>query len=108
MRSLGIDHGEKRIGVAVSDPTGTLASPLTILAHASKTRDAARVLELAAAHDIGLIVVGQSTNESGQPNLAGRRAFRFAETLRSTTSIPVILWDESLSTQDARTLRARA
>jgi putative Holliday junction resolvase len=108
MRSLGIDHGEKRIGVAVSDPTGTLARPLTILAHASKAEDAARVLELASAHGVGLIVVGQSRDEAGEPNLAGRRALRFAESLKSATSIPVILWDESLSTQDARAMRAQA
>jgi putative Holliday junction resolvase len=105
MRSLGIDHGEKRIGIAVSDPTGSLARPLTILAHVSRTQDAARVLELASAHEVGLIVVGQSANEAGKPNLAGRRALRFAEFLKSTTSIPVVLWDESLSTQDARAMR---
>ena len=107
MRSLGIDHGEKRIGIAVSDPTGTLARPLTILAHTSQTQDAAQVLGLASAHGVELIVVGQSTNEAGQLNLAGRRAHGFAEFLRSTTSIPVILWDESLSTQDARAMRVK-
>jgi putative Holliday junction resolvase len=108
MRSIGIDHGEKRIGVAVSDPTGTLARPLTVLAHASKSADASRVLELAALHAVGLIVIGQSTDEAGRPNLAGRRALRFAEFLREATEIPVIMWDESLSTQDARAVRIRA
>jgi putative Holliday junction resolvase len=105
MRSLGIDHGEKRIGIAVTDPTGTLARPLTIVLHSSKTNDIARILELATAHAVDLIVVGQSTDEAGRPNLAGRRALRFAESLRAATGIPVILWDESLSTQDARATR---
>jgi putative Holliday junction resolvase len=105
---MGIDHGEKRIGIAVSDPTGTLARPLTILAHSSKSADAARVLELAAAHGVGLIVIGQSKDEAGVPNLAGRRALHFAEFLRGATNIPVIMWDESLSTQDARAARIRA
>jgi len=108
MRVLGIDHGEKRIGISVSDPTGSLARPLTILAHVSKTADVARVLEIAGAQGVGLIVVGESTNEAGEPNLAGRRALHFAELLKSATSVPVILWDESLSTQDARALRIRA
>jgi putative Holliday junction resolvase len=108
MRSLGIDHGEKRIGIAVSDATGTLARPLTILVHVSKPADVARVLEIVEAHGVGLIVVGQSTNEAGEPNLAGRRALHFAERLKSATTIPVMLWDESLSTQDARAMRIRA
>jgi putative Holliday junction resolvase len=67
--------------------------------------DAAQVASLAAENDAGLIVIGQSFDEEGLPNLAGRRAARFAETLKEQTQIPVILWDESFSTQDARATR---
>jgi len=102
---LAIDHGEKRIGVAISDPTSTLARPLTILEHVTRTADARHVLELAAKHQATVIVVGKSTDEEGAPNLAGRRAVRFAEMLRVMTQLPIILWDESLSTQDAREWR---
>jgi putative Holliday junction resolvase len=102
MRILAVDHGEKRIGLAISDPTGTLASPLTVLKHVSRLLDAAQVATLAAENDAGLIVVGQSFDEDGNPNLAGRRAAKFAEALREQTPIPVELFDESFSTQDAR------
>jgi putative Holliday junction resolvase len=105
MRILAVDHGEKRIGLALSDPTGTIASPLTVIKHVSRLLDAAQVAELASQHGAGLIVIGQSFDEEGQPNLAGRRAAKFAETLREQTSIPVVVWDESFSTQTARLAR---
>jgi putative Holliday junction resolvase len=105
MRILAVDHGEKRIGLAVSDPTATIASPLRVVKHSSRLLDAAQVANLAAENDAGLIVIGQSFDEEGLPNLAGRRAARFAEALKEQTHIPVILWDESFSTQDARATR---
>jgi putative holliday junction resolvase len=103
MRILAVDHGEKRIGLAISDPTGTLVSPLTVIKHVSRLMDAAQVANLAAENEVGLIVIGQSFDEEGEPNLAGRRAAKFAEALREQTRIPVELFDESFSTQDART-----
>jgi putative Holliday junction resolvase len=105
MRILAVDHGEKRIGLALSDSTGMFASPLKVIEHVSRLVDAAQVTELAVQNQAGLIIVGQSFDEEGQPNLAGRRAARFAEALRTQTDIPVSLWDESFSTQDARATR---
>jgi putative Holliday junction resolvase len=105
MRILAVDHGEKRLGLAISNPTATIASPLSVIKHVSRLLDAAQVANLATENDAGLIVVGQSLDEEGTPNLAGRRAARFAEALKEQTQIPVILWDESLSTQDARAAR---
>lgn len=105
MRILAVDHGEKRIGLALSDPTGTIASPLTVIKHVSRLLDAAQVAGLAMQHEAGLIVVGQSFDEEGHPNLAGRRAAKFAEAMQEQTSIPIVLWDESFSTQDARAAR---
>ncbi len=102
MRILAVDHGEKRIGLALSDPTATLASPLTVIKHVSRLMDAAQVANLAAENGVGLIVIGQSFDEEGNPNLAGRRAAKFAEALSEQTHIPVELFDESFSTQDAR------
>jgi len=103
MRILAVDHGEKRIGLALSDPTGTLASPLTVIKHVSRLMDAAQVANLASENEVGLIVVGQSFDEEGEPNLAGRRAAKFADALKEQIQIPVELFDESFSTQDART-----
>jgi len=105
MRVLAIDHGEKRIGLAISDPTGTIANPLTVIKHVSRAIDAAQVATIASEQDAGLIVVGQSFDEDGQPNLAGRRAARFAEALQSQTEVPIQMWDESFSTQRARAAR---
>jgi putative Holliday junction resolvase len=105
MRILAVDHGEKRIGLAISDSTGTIANPLTVIQHVSRAIDAAQVAALAAEHGAGMIIVGQSFDEDGQPNLAGRRAARFTEALHEQTDLPVKLWDESFSTQKARAAR---
>ncbi len=102
MKILAVDHGEKRIGLALSDPTGTLASPLTVIKHASRLLDAAEVANLAHEHEVELIIVGQSLDEEGKPNLAGRRAAKFAAALKEQARIPVELFDEAFSTQDAR------
>jgi putative Holliday junction resolvase len=105
MRTLAVDHGEKRIGLAISDPTGTIASPLNVIKHVSRLIDAAQVAEIATQHAIELIVIGQSFDEEGNPNLAGRRAGKFAKALKEQTNIPIELFDESFSTQDARATR---
>ena len=105
MRILAVDHGEKRLGLALSDPTATIASPLKVIEHVSRTIDAAQVANLASENGVGLIVIGQSFDDEGNPNLAGRRAAKFADALKQQTPIPVVLWDESFSTQDARSTR---
>lgn len=105
MRVLAVDHGQKNLGLALSDETGSLARPLGVLAHISKMVDAAQVAERAKVMDVGLIIVGISYDEAGEPNAAGRRAMNFAEILRQQTDLPVELWDESLTTQDARAAR---
>ncbi|GAB4538641.1 MAG: Holliday junction resolvase RuvX [Anaerolineales bacterium] len=107
MRILCIDHGEKRIGVALSDETATIASPLAVIEHTSRTADAAQAAQLAAQHGAGRIIIGQSFDEDGFPNPAGRRAARFAEALQAQTDLPIELWDESFSTQDARAARVQ-
>jgi putative Holliday junction resolvase len=105
MRILAVDHGQKNLGLALSDETGMLARPLDILAHVSKLVDAAQVAGIAGTHGAGLIIVGVSYDEAGAPNQAGRRAMNFAEILREQTNLSVELWDESLTTQDARAAR---
>lgn len=105
MRILAVDHGEKRIGLALSDPTATIASTFKVIKHVSRVMDAAQVANLAAENEVALIVIGQSYDEEGNPNLAGRRAAKFAEALKEQTQIPIVLWDESFSTQDARATR---
>jgi putative holliday junction resolvase len=105
MRILAVDPGSKRIGLALSDPTGTIANPLTVLQHVARLVDAAAVADMATSHQAGLIVVGESFDEAGNPSFEGRRAIRFAEALKTQTTIPVVLWDESFTTQNARHAR---
>jgi putative Holliday junction resolvase len=105
MRILAVDHGEKRLGLAISDPTGTIANPLSVIQHVSRAIDAAQVATIASEQETGMIVIGQSFDENGQPNPAGRRAARFAEALQDQTDIPIQMWDESFSTQKARAAR---
>jgi putative holliday junction resolvase len=105
MRILAVDPGSKRIGLAISDPTGTIANPLTVIMHVARLVDAAAVAEIAASRSAGLILIGQSFDDDGNPSFEGRRSMRFAEALKTQTSIPVELWDEAFTTQDARQAR---
>lgn len=101
-RILAVDPGEKRIGIALSDPTGTIANPLTVIQHASRIVDAATIAALAGEHQAEQIVIGQNLDDEGQPTLHGRSAARLAEAVRLQTTLPVILWDETGSTAAAR------
>jgi putative Holliday junction resolvase len=105
MRTLSVDPGDKRLGIALSDPTGTIANPLTVLQHVSRAVDAATIAQLAHEHEAGCIVVGQALDDEGRPNPQGKRAYRLAAAIRTQTDLPVILWDESGSTQAARLAR---
>jgi len=104
-RILAVDPGDKRIGVAVSDPTGTIARPLRVIAHSARMVDAAQIAALAADEEAVGIVVGQAMDDEGLPSPEGRKAARLAEAIRSQTNLPVSLWDESFSTQTARQTR---
>ena len=102
MRILAVDPGSQNIGIALSDPTGTIASPLTIIKHISRAVNAGAIVGFADKHEVGKIVVGQSLDEDGGPTFEGRRAARLAAEIQSLCDIPVKLWDESLSTVEAR------
>jgi putative holliday junction resolvase len=105
MRILAIDPGEKRIGLALSDPTGTIASPLMVLGHTSRPVDATAIADLALQYQVELIVVGHSLDDDGSSTPLSRRATRLAEAIRLRCDIPIKMWDESFSTQEARQAR---
>ena len=105
MRILAIDPGEKHLGVAISDPNGIIASPLTILNHIARAVDAAAIAQLADEHQVELILVGQALDDEGMPTTQSRRAARLVEAIRLQTNLPVKMWDESGSTQAARQAR---
>jgi putative Holliday junction resolvase len=104
-RVLAVDPGTVNLGLAISDPSGTIANPLTVLRHISRPVDAAQIAALAAEHGAGLIVVGQALDEENRPTPQSRRSARLAVAIREQTSLPVVLWDESGSTRAARRAR---
>ncbi len=107
MRIVALDIGERRIGVAVSDVSGTLARPLGVLRPAGLDVDALDVVSnevarLAAEEDgLGGIVVGLPRRLDGTPTDMTPRVERFARQLREKTSLPVMLQDERLSSREA-------
>ena len=103
MKILAVDPGDKRIGVAISDPTGTIANPLVVIKHVSRPIDAGIIAQLAHENQVNLIIVGQSLDIEGNPTPQGRRAKRLADAIGEQTHLPIKLWDEFGSTQAART-----
>lgn len=101
MRILAVDPGAKKIGLALSDPDGIAARPLTTLDHVSCSADAARIVALAVEHQAEMILIGQPLDLSAQPGPAARHSLRLAAAIRELTPLPVRLHDESLSTQIA-------
>ncbi len=101
MRVLAVDPGAKRLGLAISDPTGTIANPMKVLKHVSRRDDAAEIVRIAAREGAGRIIIGQAINSEGEPTFEGRRAARLAGAVRAATNIPVELWDESETTKQA-------
>lgn len=103
MRYLGLDVGEVRIGVAVSDATGMIARPLTTVSSAGLEADVDAVVALAAREAASGIVVGHPIGLQGQRGASVRMAEAFAEALRAAApSTPVTLWDERFTTKTAQ------
>jgi putative Holliday junction resolvase len=105
MRVLAIDPGSNNIGLAISDPSGTIANPLSVIKHESRAKDTESIAGLVAEHEVGLVIVGSSINEEGLPTYEGRKAQRFARELTEKVDVPVKLWSEDFSTQIARMTR---
>jgi putative Holliday junction resolvase len=104
---LGVDPGQSHIGLAVSDETGLIARTLETLRHTARAGDAARIVAAAVAQAAEVIVVGCALNSDGRPGPQARHAEKLAEALRQRTALPVVLHDESYSSQEAATaLRA--
>jgi putative Holliday junction resolvase len=99
---LGVDLGERRIGLAVTDALGVTARPLGAIEHRSLADDVLRVEEAAQRQGASRIVVGLPLNLDGTAGPAARRARRFANALRRRSSREVVLWDERLTTVEAQ------
>lgn len=100
-RVLGIDHGARRIGVAVSDELGITAQPLVTIAHTTVRNDLRSIGRLLRRHGCRQIVVGWPIHLSGDPSTRAQSVEKFADLLRREFSLPVHLWDERMSTAEA-------
>lgn len=102
MRALGIDLGSKRIGVAVSDRSGTIASPFTVLQRTgSPTRDHQAIARLVAEEEAEVVVVGLPLNMNGSLGPAAQAAQKEAAALATVVGVPVTLFDERRTTVTA-------
>jgi len=108
LRYLGIDHGQVRIGIALSDPLGWIASPLMTHERLRKRKqDIAFLAKLASEHEVVAIVVGIPFEMSGATGKKAKEVLQFAQALQEVVSVPVIEWDERLtSVQAERSLTA--
>jgi putative Holliday junction resolvase len=104
LKTLCVDHGDKRIGIAVSDELAMFARPHSILEHVSRESDASSVVTIAQELGCERIVVGMPFDSDGSIGPRARTILRFIESLKAQTRLAVIPWDESHSTQN--TIRA--
>ena len=100
-RVMALDVGERRIGVAVSDPSGTLATPHSVIRRRSKAEDFATVGRLAGELDIERVVVGLPLSLNGEMGPQARRVTRYAQALAETLDVPLAYHDERYSTVTA-------
>ncbi|MBU0493214.1 MAG: Holliday junction resolvase RuvX [Chloroflexi bacterium] len=108
MRYLALDVGERRMGVALSDETGTIARSLTVIQRASRAEDLARLRDLIAAHGVGALVVGLPLDSDGQEGPQARRIRRYGQRAAVALDLPVVFWDESGSTVYAQEVLIQA
>ncbi len=100
---LGVDYGDVRIGLAISDPTGTIASPIAAIA-ATGSGDPENVVGIAAERGASTIVVGLPVSLDGTHGPAARKVTAFCNRLRKVTDLPVVPWDERMTTVEAQSL----
>jgi putative holliday junction resolvase len=97
-RLMGLDLGSKTIGVATSDRTRMIATPIETIERKKFTQDAERLIEIATRENIGLIVLGLPVNMDGSEGPRCQSTRAFARNFARLSSIPIVYWDERLST----------
>ena len=100
-RLLGLDVGTKTVGLALSDVTRKIATPFETLRRTRFTADAQKILAIAATHGVGGLVVGLPINLDGSEGPRSQSVRAFARNLSRLSDLPLVLWDERLSTQAA-------
>jgi len=98
MRILGLDYGERRIGVAISDPTGITGQPLTVIDKRDPGSDIKNISDLIDEYGVDEVVVGLPISLSGEIGPQARAVLQFVEELKVELKVPVKTWDERLTT----------
>jgi putative Holliday junction resolvase len=99
---LGLDVGDRRIGVAISDPTGLVVRPLNVLRRTSNLADGDAIARLVAENQVEQLVVGLPLAGDNSIGEQARKTLAFVRFLRKRLTIPIATWDERYSTQDAQ------
>lgn len=107
-RILGLDVGERRIGVAISTPEGSLAVPLRVLERSEESADLRAIAELAVAENATAIVVGHPISLDGSRGAQARSVEAFAHSLAETSGLAVELADERLTSAEAKRGRSQS
>lgn len=102
MRILGLDHGTRRVGVAVSDEMHLIALPLEYIAPEPFAAFLARLKEILREKEIELILIGMPRNMDGSYGPAALKVQEFAAALKDAVTVPLKLWDERLTTTQAQ------
>ncbi|AJY76114.1 Holliday junction resolvase RuvX [Paenibacillus beijingensis] len=101
MRTMGLDYGDRRIGVAVSDAFGWTAQGLVVVERRGGESEMDELVRLCAEHEVSEVVVGLPKNMNGSIGPRGEICIAFAESLKQKLNLPVHLWDERLTTVSA-------
>lgn len=105
MRILGIDYGEKRIGIAITDPEGVFALPHGVL---ENTRESiSKIVLLCKEKEVAEIVLGKSVDFKGEPNPVQKKIEKFKEDLLKSITLPVFYENETLTTKEARHIQGK-
>lgn len=101
MRILALDYGQKRIGLAISDPLGVMAHGLETLHRRSLRKDLSQLRALIREREVSLLVVGNPMLLSGEPSEMSVEAEQFASRLSEQAGVPYQMWDERMTSQEA-------
>lgn len=102
MTVLALDVGDRRIGVAVSDPTGLVARPLSVITRKSNRLDAEKIRALVQGNQVELVVVGLPVTENDEIGLQAEKTLAFVRFLRKQLAVPVETTDERYTSADAQ------
>ena len=108
IRILAIDYGERRLGIALSDPSGRVAQPLTVVERSNDRQAVDSITGLLNDYEVTQVIVGDPRSLSGRTGAQAAKVTRFTAALREACDISVETYDERLSSKEARTQLAAA